>query len=61
MSHAHLLSQQAEVPLVGHEAEHDEVGVKAVQAVSKIVPPVGLRLARLANVIHDLLGMTHKM
>lgn len=52
--HAHLLPEQGEVFLVRDEAEHDEVGVEAVEAVPQVVPPVRLCLSRLADVVHHL-------
>lgn len=52
--HAHLLPEQGEVLLVRDEAEHDEVGIEAVEAVPQVVPPVRLCLSRLADVVHHL-------
>lgn len=54
VSNAHLLSEKAEVFLVCHQAQHDQVGVEAVQTVPEVVPPVRLRLSRFPDIVHHL-------
>mmetsp|Transcript_2769 Transcript_2769/g.7009 ORF Transcript_2769/g.7009 Transcript_2769/m.7009 type:complete len:250 (+) Transcript_2769:1250-1999(+) len=62
--HGHLLTQEEEVGLVRGEAEHDEVGVEAVEDVCEAGGPVGVRgggvfwvvqRLRFANVVHHLM------
>ncbi|KAI3480716.1 hypothetical protein L1887_57195 [Cichorium endivia] len=48
-----LFTEEAEVGVVAEEAEHDEVGVEAVEAVADVGVVAGLCLAE-TDVLHDL-------
>lgn len=49
----YLLTEEAEVGVMAEEAQHDEVGVEAVQAVARVGVVARLRLHR-ADVLLDL-------
>ncbi|KAA8618038.1 5-3 exoribonuclease 1 [Pyrenophora tritici-repentis] len=49
----HLFSQQTEVGVMAEQTQHDQVGIKAVQAVATVRVVPRLRL-RLTDVLHYL-------